>query len=356
MNGCPPKCPGCRYIDLPYNETLNKKFDFIQNHFKKWHNKIQSIRFSEKNILNYRKKVILNVKYNQNSWIFGMVLKNDVIDISDCPIHNEIVKNSILLLKEILPSYKLFPLHFYLQYDKQIALIVKTKENINTEWIETYSNEFNKMGIEGIWLHKNPSAGKRIFEKTPLELVYGKHVSINENNIYYSIGAFQQLIPELYNEALTETKQFFGNENYILDLYSGSGTSLKIWSSFTNTLGVELNGMSFKIALLNAPSALILRGKCSERLPQIESWINENKKNQINLFVNPPRIGIEKEVIDWIVKDRIPEKIAYLSCSPGTLLRDLEKISSLYEVIKIIPYDFFPYTHHIENLVLLRKL
>ena len=46
--------------------------------------------------------------------------------------------------------------------------------------------------------------------------------------------------------------------------------------------------------------------------------------------------------------------MAYLSCSAGTLRRDLEALSGAYEVARIIPYDFFPHTHHVESLVLLQ--
>lgn len=359
-NGCPINCPGCRYIDLPYYETLNRKYEFLKKLLVRWQDNIFPIRFSEKNKLGYRKKVILNVKNNSSSWIFGMVVKNDIIDISDCPIHDDLINRSINLFKRTLPAYELFPLHFYLQYDKQIALILKSKQTFDISWLNNFKKEFEELGIEGIWVHYNPSAGKRIFEKTPLKLVYGREISKNDLEIFYSIGAFQQLIQELYYDSLMEAKKFYINDNddeiNIIDLYSGSGSSLKMWVSFAKVIGVELNGMSYKIAKLNAPSALILRGKCSERLPQINSWIENNVNKRINLFVNPPRTGLEKEIIDWILLNKIPFKIAYLSCSPGTLKRDLKKLSEAYEVCKIIPYDFFPFTHHIETLALLKKL
>jgi len=356
-DGCRYNCPGCRYIDLPYEKSLKLKFQFLQKNLKKWEDKIHDIRFSESKILKYRKKVILNVKF-EDLWVFGMVVKDNVLDISSCPIHHDIVTKTINLFKKILPPYQQFPLHFYLQYDRQVALILKTKEKNDCEWMKDYYSEFEKIGLDGIWVHHNPSAGKRIFEKTPLYLVYGKEYSMNELNFYYSIGAFQQLIPKLYFDSLNETKIFFNNnDDYnIVDLYSGAGTSLKLWSSFTDVVGVELNGMSYKMALLNAPLATILRGKCSERLPQINLWIDKHNNKKINLFVNPPRIGIEKEVVDWILSTEKIYKIAYLSCSPGTLLRDLEKLSQKYKIYKIIPYDFFPFTHHIETLVLMKKL
>ena len=49
-----------------------------------------------------------------------------------------------------------------------------------------------------------------------------------------------------------------------------------------------------------------------------------------------------------------PARIAYLSCSAGTLARDLAMLESAgYAVVRIHPYDFFPLTHHVEALALL---
>jgi tRNA/tmRNA/rRNA uracil-C5-methylase (TrmA/RlmC/RlmD family) len=72
------------------------------------------------------------------------------------------------------------------------------------------------------------------------------------------------------------------------------------------------------------------------------------------LYVNPPRTGIEGEVLKWIVTSFRPKRMAYLSCSTGTLRRDLEElIHAGYLIKSITPYDFFPHTYHVETLVLL---
>ena len=51
-----------------------------------------------------------------------------------------------------------------------------------------------------------------------------------------------------------------------------------------------------------------------------------------------------------------PDRMAYLSCSAGTLRRDLDAlVQTGYAVERITPYDFFPQTHHVETLALLRR-
>jgi tRNA/tmRNA/rRNA uracil-C5-methylase (TrmA/RlmC/RlmD family) len=71
-------------------------------------------------------------------------------------------------------------------------------------------------------------------------------------------------------------------------------------------------------------------------------------------YVNPPRSGLEPEVTRALAGELRPARIAYLSCSAGTLARDLAMLESAgYAVARIHPYDFFPLTHHVEALALL---
>lgn len=106
---------------------------------------------------------------------------------------------------------------------------------------------------------------------------------------------------------------------------------------------------------MNVPTAKVLLGKCSERLPQVNKWLKQKTSaGAVCVYVNPPRTGIEKELIKWITEEAQPDKIAYLSCSTGSLERDLVVLTqNNYNVIHIQPYDFFPITHHVECLVFL---
>ena len=71
--------------------------------------------------------------------------------------------------------------------------------------------------------------------------------------------------------------------------------------------------------------------------------------------VDPPRSGMEKEVLDYFCKSNIPF-IAYLSCNPSTQSRDCSKlISNGYKMQNIYLLDFYPNTSHIESLVILTK-
>jgi tRNA/tmRNA/rRNA uracil-C5-methylase (TrmA/RlmC/RlmD family) len=69
--------------------------------------------------------------------------------------------------------------------------------------------------------------------------------------------------------------------------------------------------------------------------------------------VNPPRAGLSPAVIEGLVRLR-PRELAYVSCRPATLARDLAALASDYMVEEVIPVDMLPLTPHIEALALLR--
>jgi 23S rRNA (uracil1939-C5)-methyltransferase len=66
---------------------------------------------------------------------------------------------------------------------------------------------------------------------------------------------------------------------------------------------------------------------------------------------------LEPEVVDQILECP-PRWLAYLSCDPATLSRDLKRLagdSGVYDVDQLQPVDFFPQTTHLECLALLRR-
>ena len=60
------------------------------------------------------------------------------------------------------------------------------------------------------------------------------------------------------------------------------------------------------------------------------------------------------KVVEQILK-LAPPKIVYVSCNSATQARDLALMKEHYDVVKILPVDMFPQTHHVENIALLMK-
>jgi 23S rRNA (uracil1939-C5)-methyltransferase len=70
------------------------------------------------------------------------------------------------------------------------------------------------------------------------------------------------------------------------------------------------------------------------------------------VVVNPPRRGCAPEVRDALLRLR-PRVLAYLSCDPRTLARDLAVlVAAGARVVKVTPYDMLPHTPHVETMAL----
>lgn len=363
--GCVEKCPGCSHRSVSLEKSLEQKVMWLKKMLHPWQDNFDVIRsLPEEKCWDYREKVCLNTRYVNNSWQFGMLRRDELIDIPQCPVHTSKVRDTIFVLKTVLPSNEAFPMAFYYHTYSQVVLILKTRTLPDLSWMnEVVKLKLKKAGIEGMAIHLHPSAGKRLFDKFGWYQIYGRNFSFDKYELIYGNSSFHQLITSLYHQSLDIAETFFlaGNITAIVDLYCGRGVSLFRWcNNGMRAIGVETSAEAVICARINAPDALIFQGTCERRIPQLETWridqFEQFQQNRLALYTNPPRTGMEPRVTEWITRQLKPLKIAYLSCSAGTLKRDLDLLtSSGYTVKSIIPFDFFPKTYHVECMVLLEK-
>jgi len=362
-NTCPAGCPGCYLPKQDYDITVENKYNRALLIFTK------SCLIPSEFVLpgfesrtNYRRKVTMHTEFRNGKWHFGLMKNDEVLDIGNCAIQSNEVNRSVEVFKKYLPATAAFPLKYYVHSGNQIALVLKTKVKQDFRWANAdFTKDIAEAGAEGLWIHYNASAGRRIYLKDKLDLLWGKPVSVDENGMHYGPLSFTQQIRGLAARTIDMALQFF-NENKIsdtiIDLYSGSGYGINAFvKAGYNCMGVELSGEAVRMAEKNNPGVLVLRGKCHQRIPQIEDFLSDKnvKQGKWNLYVNPPRTGLDNNLMKWICKSR-PEKIAYLSCSPHTLARDLSLLLKYnYKVTALIPLDFFPHTRHVETLALISR-
>ena len=140
----------------------------------------------------------------------------------------------------------------------------------------------------------------------------------------------------------------------VLEAYCGIGTfSLPLAAAGLDVLGLELHHASVAQARANAernalPKARFEQADVAASLAEHLAWAEA-------LLVDPPRKGLAPEVMDAILQAP-PSRIAYISCNPATLARDLGLLSEAgYRIRPIQPVDFFPQTSHVECVALLER-
>ncbi|MDU5560840.1 methyltransferase domain-containing protein, partial [Anaerococcus vaginalis] len=176
----------------------------------------------------------------------------------------------------------------------------------------------------------------------------GKKFKISMND-FYQVNDY--VTEKLYKTA----KDFLGENQKVLDLFCGSATS-SIAINDDHVVGIEINKNAIKDAKANAKENDL---KDYKFIAKNANYIDDKfiKKEKIDaIVVDPPRRGLDKEIIKTIAKTKI-KKIAYISCNPQTLARDIKRFQEKgYKLEKIKGCDMFSETMHVEVITLLSKL
>lgn len=161
---------------------------------------------------------------------------------------------------------------------------------------------------------------------------------------------------ELYRKTL-EFADLKGDE-VVYDLYTGTGTIAQyVARNAKQVIGIE----SVPEAIDAAKEHAKLNGldNCTFYCGDMKNVFNDeflaNHPKADVLITDPPRDGMHAKVVEQILK-LSPEKIVYVSCNSATQARDLALMKEDYKLVKILPVDMFPQTHHVENIALLVKI
>lgn len=361
-SGCNPACPACRHRTWPLSDSLAQKQVFLNRMLEPWAERLAPVAsVDEGSRWGYRRRCTLHLRWEQG-WQAGLLHRDDFIPIPDCPVQDPEVNATAKTLLQLLPSPSIVQAAFYVQSGRQVVLVLKQKAldpDARQSLLTAVQAAWLGLEIDGLWLHYFPSAGRRVLADSGWDLLFGSPQSRDEEGLLYGPAAFAQLLPGLHAQALDQMLAFLApRPGYaVLDLYCGAGRSLQRFThAGARALGIELGGDAIACARLNAPEAEVLRGTCAQRLPQIRTWWDALDSDARLAYANPPRTGLEPELLQYLAEEARPVRLAYLSCSAGTLRRDLAELTDKgYAVKALLPFDFFPQTHHVETLALLRR-
>ena len=202
---------------------------------------------------------------------------------------------------------------------------------------------------------------------------------IGKETYHFSAEAFFQINHELLEPLVAEAMRASEADSKeevkggtAIDLYCGVGLfTLPLARRFERVIGVEGNPQSAEFARRNlrgarpdkaesksADSVDAGLGNADIVTARVGDWMKEHSRSfgPVDfLLLDPPRSGCENIVIAGILALR-PRQIAYVSCDPATLGRDLKKLlESGYFLDSVAAFDMFPQTHHVETVVRLRS-
>lgn len=180
--------------------------------------------------------------------------------------------------------------------------------------------------------------------------------TVNSIKFEFKAGEFFQNNPyvlKLMVDHVLQKAVEGGELRYLVDVYCGSGLfALCAAHMFQAVYGVEVSVLSIEAAKRNAETNLISNAHflCGSSEAIFEN-IKHLPSQETVVILDPPRKGCDTLFLSQLFSFR-PKKIVYVSCDPATQARDTKHIiENGYSILDITPFDLFPQTRHIENVI-----
>jgi len=374
------RCGGCGLQHMSYEATLGFKTRLVKDNIKrigKLENVVVHDTIGMEKPQYYRNKAQYPVGRVEGELRVGFYAKrsHDIIDSPECLIQNEASARVRAIIKEFvigrdISTYdettgKGLLRHIMIRSgfktgELMVVLVVNGKTlPYREELVEALIGNIPQ--IKSIVLNVNRENTNVILGKRNITIYGSDSIAdyIGEFRFNISPLSFFQVNPVqtevLYGKAL-EYAVLTGSET-VFDLYCGIGTiSMFLSRKAGKVYGVESVEEAVRDARENAringvKNVDFIVGGAEKVIP---GMYEQGIKADV-VVVDPPRKGCDEVLLDTLVK-MAPKRIVYVSCNPSTLARDLKYLTSNgFEVQEVQPVDMFPWTAHVETVVLITK-
>lgn len=315
------RCGGCQYQHIRYERQLQEKTKQVEELMRK----LGGIDFpvdlahGSPKIYQYRSKITphYNRPDRDGSQPVGFLQygrRNEIIDVTQCPIATEAINLA-------LPDARA---------EARRAGGKKRRQRGGTLLMRDV--------LEGVVNDPQAIVSERVGELT----------------FQFKAGEFFQnnpfILPEMVEHVAAEASA--EGARYLVDAYCGVGLfALSTAQSFDQVAGVEISEPAVRWAQANCRISGIHNARFV--IGKAEAIFNGLKfpAEETALVIDPPRKGCDEGFRQQLLQFR-PQRIVYVSCDPATQARDLKEfIEGGYRITRIQPFDLFPHTRHIENVV-----
>ena len=376
------QCGGCSRIDVPYNEQLAAKDEFVRNLFGCFADvEIRSILgMDDPN--HYRNKVTSPFapgKRGPNGGreiLTGMYAAGThrIIQTDGCLVENEQAQQVVRAVKQIMKKHRIEP------YDEDKGTgfmrhaVVRVGHESGEVLVTLVTNDDA--------FPNSKSFCRELVKRCPFVTTVVQNVNTRQTNVilgqqekklygpgfildtlcglsfrissqsFYQVNALQTTV--LYDTAI-RLANLDGTQT-VIDAYCGTGTIGLVAAKrgAARMIGVDSVESAIRDARENArhngvdnatfvaADAGAFMCECAEAGDKVDV-----------VFMDPPRAGSTEVFLDALVKLR-PDWVVYISCNPETQVRDVQHLVAKGYALKTVqPVDMFPHTDHVETVALL---
>jgi 23S rRNA (uracil1939-C5)-methyltransferase len=368
------KCGGCDWLNIPYEKQLEYKQLIINEIFRNVKvNKVNKILASSQQEY-YRNKSFFPISEIQAQPVIGMFERKShtVIQHKHCRLYPPIFVKIIVTFLSYMKAANVqvyneqtgkgIARHLGIRYSKitgDILVVLVTKSRklpFSKQLVRTLTEEFPE--IVGIVQNINPARTNTILGNEN-KLLYGRdHIfeKIGKKRYKLHSSSFFQVNSGIAEQMYDFCRAHIKSNDKIIDAYCGVGSiGIFVADKAAEVIGIENNKFAVQDAVSNAKldkveNCHFITGDVEQELP-----ILCRKEKFDTIIFDPPRKGLDEHLIKKL-PDNI-RKIIYISCNPATQARDAKLLLEKgFKIILMQPFDMFPHTYHIENVLVLERI
>ncbi len=316
---------------------------------------------------------------------FYAIRSHQVVAASACPIQPPVCDVIRATVRQHITQFGLSPYdeashtgllrHLIIRigfFTGEVMVILAVNGEDLPGWSELYTNlqaaiagatdpELPPLRLASLYLNVNRARTNLILSEDCRLLAGQSWIEEKILGLRYRVSplAFFQVNPrqtELLYAAALEMAELTGCET-VLDLYCGTGSiTLQLARRAREAIGVEVVAPAIVDAQVNAElngitNVRFLTGEAESVLPRLIA----DGLTADAAVVDPPRKGCDAGLIRALAT-LAPRRIVYVSCNPATLARDIALLQPAgYLVQAVQPVDMFPWTAHVETVVLMSR-
>ena len=375
---CPyfPRCGGCTYRHIRYEEELRLKKQRVQDNLSRIGGSDVTVEeiLGARDTLRYRNKAQYPVS-KDGAVGFYRARTHEVIECEHCLLVKPEADAAAEALREYMQSCRVagydektgrgLVRHLYVRSnaagESLVCVLVNGDKLPKEDRLVTLLRDACPK-CTGIVLGTNTKKGnvilgdryRTLWGSDRLEdTLCGKTFRLSVPS-FYQVNRIQA--ERLYAKAI-EFAGLTGQET-VLDLYCGAGTiTLALSDHAKKVLGAEIVPEAIDDARENAARNGVKNAEffCGDASDVAKKLARENLRPDV-ITVDPPRKGLAADVVESIAEMQ-PQRVVYVSCDSATMARDVKRLADLgYTAQRACAVDMFPRADHVETVVLLSKL
>lgn len=376
---CPyfPRCGGCTYRHIRYEEELRLKKQRVQDNLSRIGGSDVTVEeiLGARDTLRYRNKAQYPVS-KDGAVGFYRARTHEVIECEHCLLVKPEADAAAEALREYMQSCRVagydektgrgLVRHLYVRSnaagESLVCVLVNGDKLPKEDRLVTLLRDACPK-CTGIVLGTNTKKGnvilgdryRTLWGSDRLEdTLCGKTFRLSVPS-FYQVNRVQA--ERLYAKAI-EFASLTGQET-VLDLYCGAGTiTLALSDHAKKVLGAEIVPEAIGDARENAARNGVKNAEffCGDASDVAKKLARENLRPDV-ITVDPPRKGLAADVVESIAEMQ-PGRVVYVSCDSATMARDVKRLADLgYTAQRACAVDMFPRADHIETVcqLVLRK-